>query len=66
MIGLLKDFGYVKVTKEHSHGFWCNFSEILNEMTISEVISQVIKKHSKVLSSVRSYKEVSKYYLANL
>ena len=41
MILLLKDFGYVKVTREHSHGFWCNFSDILNEMTIEEVKSQV-------------------------
>ena len=41
MILLLKDFGYVKVTREHSHGFWCNFSDILNEMTIEEIKSQV-------------------------
>ena len=30
MILLLKDFGHVKVTREHSHGFWCIFLDALN------------------------------------
>ena len=66
VILLLKDFGFVKVTKEHSRGFWCNFKDILNEMTIEDIICQIKQKHGHVVESVMSYKEVSKYFSANL
>lgn len=66
MVLLLKEFGFVRVTKEHATGFWCNFTDILNEMTIEDIISQIKARHSSVVATVRSYREVSKYYKANL
>ena len=51
--------------QEHETGFWCSFSDITNEASITKIIAQIRKKHSKVFSSVKSHKDVSTYYLTN-
>ena len=39
MTDKLREYGYVRVVKEHAQGFWCNFSDLSNEMTIDKVIT---------------------------
>lgn len=62
---LLREFGYIRVLQEHETGFWCSFSDITNEASITKIIAQIRKKHGKVFSSVKSHKDVSTYYLTN-
>ena len=65
MVELLREYGYIRVIKEHETGFWCSFSDITNEEAITKLRSLLKKKHAKVFRSVRSHKDVSTYYLAN-
>ena len=65
MIEIIREFGSIKVIKEVLKGFWCIFNDISNDQTIQKVMSQIQKKHARLFASVKSHKEVSKYYLAN-
>ena len=65
VVNLLREYGYIRVLKEHETGFWCSFSDITNEASITKTIAQIRKKHSKVFSSVKSHRDTSTYYLTN-
>ena len=44
----LREYGFIKVNKEHETAFWCTFSDITNEESIAKTIASIRKKHGKV------------------
>ena len=66
IIDLLREWCTPHVVQESLTSFWVRFSDILGEQTTLKVTNAARKKHAKVINSIKSYKEVSKYYSANL
>ena len=44
----LREYGFIRVMKEHETAFWCTFSDITNEDSIAKTIASIRKKHGKV------------------
>ena len=38
MVEMLREYGFIRVMKEHETGFWCSFSDISNEDSIQKLI----------------------------
>ena len=62
----MREYGNVRISKASATGFWCNFVDLADDELVEDIISQVQADQANVIKSVKSYKQVSTYYLTNI